>query len=158
MHKTHSFLQTFFTVSFWIVIFFVFLFAPRIVLNVRSSNSINICIWSGIVDPQLFKNFEKETGIHVNVSYFEGNEELLVKLLATKGKGYDMISPSDYVVDFLRKNNLLQRLDKSKLDFYDALNPKMIGHYYDPKNEYSVPSEWYIMGLGINADFFKNGF
>ncbi|MCF7900111.1 spermidine/putrescine ABC transporter substrate-binding protein [Candidatus Babeliales bacterium] len=157
MNHIYSFFKEMMAVVMWTALFFGFLFSPRIMQSFKTDKSINICIWSGIIDPQLFKKFEKETGIHVNVSYFEGNEELLVKLLATKGKGYDLVSPSDYVVDFLRINKLLQRIDRSKLDFYDDLNPKMLGHYFDPLNEYSVPSEWYIQGLGINTQFFKHG-
>ena len=121
MNHQNPFLKIVLTISFWVVIFFGFLFAPRIMRHIKYDNSINVCIWSGIIDPQLFKKFEKETGIHVNVGYFDGNEELIVKLLATQGKGYDLVNPSDYVVDFLRQHGLLQRIDKSKLDFYDDL-------------------------------------
>ena len=154
---TETFVRGMFVVTFWVTIFFGFLFTPRIMRHISSDNSISICIWSGVIDPQLFKKFEKETGIHVNVNYFESNEELLVKLFATQGKGYDMISPSDYVVQFLHQHGLIQRLDKSKLNFFDDLNPKLLGHYFDPKNEYSVPAEWYITGIGINTDYFKDG-
>ncbi len=114
-------------------------------------------MWSGTVAPEMFKKFEKKTGIRVNVSYYEGNEELLVKLLATKGKGYDMIVPSDYNVKFLIEHCLLKRLDKSKLRFLDALNPKFMGHYFDARNNYTVPAEWYILGFGVDRTKFPHG-
>lgn len=144
-------------IIFWIMLIFGYLYTGKVLKYFRPKQSINVFMWSGVVDPKMFKKFEQETGIRVNVSYYEGNEELLVKLLATKAEGYDMIVPSDYVVQFLIAHNLLQKIDKSKLDFYDTLNPKFMGHYFDPKNEYSIPSEWYIEGLGINANYFKNG-
>lgn len=144
-------------VIFWIGTIFAYLYTGQILKYFRSQKSINVFLWSGVIDPKLFKEFEKETGIHVNVSYYEGNEELLVKLLATKAKGYDMIVPSDYVVQFLVAHNLLQKIDRSKLDFYDKLNPKFLGHYFDPKNEYSIPAEWYIEGFGINTSHFEKG-
>lgn len=150
------FMRTAFVI-FWIGVISAYLYTGKVLEYFRPKKSINVFMWSGVVDPKLFKKFEKETGIQVNVSYFDANEELLVKLLATKGQGYDMIEPSDYVVHFLVKNNLLQKIDHSKLDFWNALNPKFLGHYFDPKNEYSVPSVWYVEGLGINTNYFKDG-
>ena len=52
--------------------------------------------------------------------------------------------------------NLLKKLDKSKLNFIDSLNPKFLNYYFDPHNEYSVPAEWYIQVFGINKDYFKD--
>lgn len=144
-------------ICFWIGAIFGILYTGRIFKYFRPKNSINVFMWAGVVDPKMFVKFEEETGIHVNVSYYEGNEELLVKLLATKAEGYDMIVPSDYVVKYLIHHNLLQKINKSKLDFWDSLNYKFLGHYFDPKNEYSIPAEWYVEGLGINTDYFPNG-
>ena len=89
---------------FWIGIIFSFLYVERTIKYFRKKRSINVFMWSGAVDEKMIIQFEKETGIRVNASYYEGNEELLVKLLATKGLGYDFIVPSDYVVEFLIKN------------------------------------------------------
>ena len=145
-------------VIFWIVCSFAILFSPHLLkLKKHDTSALNVFIWSGVVDPQMFVQFTKETGIPVNVNYYEGNEELLVKLLATKGKGYDMIAPSDYVVEYLIKNNLLKKIDKSKLNFYDKLNPKLMDLYYDPGNNYSIPSEWYVLGLGYLRKDYPNG-
>ena len=143
-------------VALWIGIIFLFLFTPN-VTQFFKKESLNVFMWSGIVDPKLFDEFQKETGIHVNVSYFGGNEELIVKLLATKGYGYDMIVPSDYAVQFLIDHNLLKELDKSHLDFYEKIDPVFLGHYFDPENKYSIPAEWYVLGLGINKNYFKQG-
>ena len=144
-------------VIFWVAFALAVLFSPRIFKRFRRKNSINILLWSAIIDPKLFDQFEKETGIRVNYGHYEGNEELLVKLLATGGKGYDMVVPSDYIVHFLVKHNLLKKIDKSKLDFYDKLNPVFMNHFFDPHNNFSIPSEWYILGLGFNKEFFPKG-
>lgn len=140
-------------VVFWVLTVFGLLYSPR-VFRRYSGKTINVFMWSGTVDPKMFLKFEEETGIHVNASYYEGNEELLTKLLATKGRGYDLVVPSDYVVEFLIRYDLLKKLDKRKLNFLNMLNPKFLNRYFDPKNEYSVPSEWYIQGLGINKKHF----
>jgi spermidine/putrescine transport system substrate-binding protein len=140
----------------WVAILFTFLFLPLLTQR-ADKKSINVFLWSGVIDPKFFKEFEQKTGIKVNVTYFGGNEELIAKLLATDSKGYDLISPSDYVVDFLIKHKQLKKLDKSKLNFYDKLNPKLLGYYFDPENDYSIPQDWYVLGLGINKKYFKNG-
>jgi spermidine/putrescine transport system substrate-binding protein len=140
----------------WVGVIFGFLFIPTFT-QYFYKDSLNVFIWSGVIDPKFFKEFEQKTGIQVNVTYYGGNEELIVKLLATKSKGYDLIAPSDYVVQFLIKHNLLKKLDKSKLNFYDKLNHKFMNLSFDPGNVYSIPGEWYILGLGINKKYFKNG-
>ncbi|MFT6765527.1 MAG: spermidine/putrescine-binding protein [Alteromonas naphthalenivorans] len=144
-------------VIFWMGIISAYLYTGRVVKYFKPAQSINVFMWSGVIDPKMFQKFKEETGIHVNVSYYEGNEELLVKLLATKARGYDMVVPSDYVVQFLVKHDLLHTIDRSKLDFWNALNPKFMGHYFDPHNKYSIPAEWYLEGLGVNTEHFKEG-
>ena len=146
------------SIIFWLVFSFGILYFP-LLLKFKNEDvrALNVFMWAGVVDPQVFTQFTQETGIPVNVSHYEGNEELLVKLLATKGQGYDMVVPSDYVVDYLRKNNVLAKIDKSKLNFYEKLNPKFMGHYYDPNNDYSIPSEWYVLGLGYLKKDFPHG-
>ena len=143
-------------VIFWTATIFAFLYTSELSRFFEEKKSINICIWSGVIDPKIIDQFEKESGIKVNMSYFDGNEELLVKLLATRGEGYDMVAPSDYVCEFLIKHNLLLKLDTSQLNFWGNINPHFLGHYFDPKNEYTVPSEWYVLGLGIRKDYCKN--
>ena len=139
---------------FWIAVVFVFLYTPRFLQVSNADRSINICMWPGVVDPKIISAFEKESGIKVNVSSFDGNEELLVKLFATKGRGYDLIVTSDYCIEILIKNNLLKKIDKKKLNFWHAINPHFLGYYFDPKNEYSIPSDWYVLGFGIQKNHF----
>lgn len=144
-------------VVFWIAAIFGFLYVPSLFQLFESKRSINVFMWSGVVDPKVLSEFEKETGIKVNVSYFEGNDELIVKVLATKGKGYDMIVPSDYAVDFFKQQGLLKKIDKTKLDFWSAIHPKFTHQWFDHENDYSVPAEWYVLGLGINKNHFSHG-
>ncbi len=145
------------SILFWIVAIFGLLYLPLAFQVFENQRSINVFMWSGVVDTKVLADFEKETGIHVNVSYFEGNDELIVKVLATKGKGYDMIVPSDYAVSFFSKHGLLKKLDHTKLDFLDKIDPKFLHHWFDPENDYSVPAEWYVLGLAVNTKHFPQG-
>ncbi len=144
------------TLLFWIVIIFSVLYVPRFFNLLHHQKSINVFLWSGVIDTKLIDDFTKKTGIKVLVNYFQTNDELMVKVLATKGSGYDLIMPSDYAVSFFAENGLLKKIDKTKLDFWDKINPHFLHHSFDPENTYSIPAEWYILGIGVNTNHFKN--
>lgn len=137
-------------ILFWIAVIFAFVNSSRFWSH-ADRKSINVCAWTGMFDLLWLERFEKETGIHVNLSYYESNEELMVKLQTNKAHGYDLIIPSDYAIRLLRKKNMLKKLAKEKLAFYHALNPLLLHYYFDENNDYSVPCEWSIYGLGINT-------
>jgi spermidine/putrescine transport system substrate-binding protein len=139
---------------FWIGAIFAFLFLPRVSRIFAERKSISLCIFPMILDAKVLTQFERETGIKVYLNYFESNEELLSKLRVTKGKGYDLIVPTDYMVELLIKEGLLKPLDKSKLSFIPTLKPYLLGNYFDPNNDYSVPYYMSIFGLGINKNYF----
>lgn len=140
-------------VLFWVFFLFMALYSPYL-FKFEQGKSINVFIWSGMLDLHYISKFEESTGIKVRFSYYESNEELLVKLRATKGEGYDLIVPGDYAINILKKENLLKKLDKTKLNFLPNLNPILLGHYFDPNNEYSTPAEWSVFGIGIDKDYF----
>ncbi len=142
---------------FWTALIFGFLYLPLVKDYYKQSDSLNIFIWSGVIDPKVLQQFEQETGIHVNMSCYDGNDELFAKLQATQGYGYDLVMPSDFMVDHLIKNKMVQPLDKSKLTFLDAIHSRFKNLWYDEGNVYSIPAEWYVLGFGINKDFFKDG-
>ncbi len=139
---------------FWVAIFFGVLYLPILFYSLSSKESINVATWTDMLDEVMIKKFEDETGIHVNISYFDNNDELLVKIRATKGEGYDLIIPSDHTVELLKEDGLLKVLDKSKISIWDRIEPRLLGAYFDPKNEYSIPYYWGIYGIGLNRDFF----
>jgi spermidine/putrescine transport system substrate-binding protein len=143
-------------VGVWLLMLLALLYLALIWPLKKQAKSINVFAWSGMFDLGYITHFERKTGIRVNVSFYESNEELLVKVRATGGRGYDLIVPSDYAITILKREGLLKKLDKSKMPFYRTLNPVLLGHYFDPDNDYSVPFEWSVFGLGIDRDFFKN--
>jgi len=140
----------------WAILIFSALYLPKWKWVRHDKNTINVFVWGDILDPSVVTAFEKETGIKINLSYYSSNEELLVKLKATRGEGYDLIIPSDYAVGILTKEGLLKKLDKAKFKDWNALNPHLLGHYFDPDNTYSIPFEWELYGFGIDKDYFKD--
>jgi spermidine/putrescine transport system substrate-binding protein len=139
----------------WILLIFAALYWPKWQVFSYDSNTINIFGWGDILDPAIITQFEKETGIKVNLNYYSSNEELIVKLRATHGEGYDLIIPSDYAVNILIDEGLVQELDRKKLEFWQHINPALLGHFFDPDNRYSIPFEWEIFGLGVDKEYFQ---
>lgn len=138
-------------VIFWFVIFGTLLYSPLLMRLLSSGKSITVFAWPLEIDPKVLATFEAETGIHVYVSYYESNTELYSKLRATNGKGYDLLIPTHYLIPRLLKHGYIKKLDKQKLPFFPKLRSELLGHYYDPHNEYAIPYFWGIIGLGIDT-------
>lgn len=138
----------------WIFIIVTFLHFGGYFKDRFSEKSLNILVWPQVLDAEFLKEFEKNTGVKVRVSYFDHNEELLVKLESSHDHGYDLVMPSHYMLPILREKNLIKPIDKTKLPFWDHIYPTLRGIYSDPQNLYSVPFYWGILGIGINRDFF----
>lgn len=141
-------------VLFWVVVFMAVLYIPSFLSLYSGGNSINIATWTEMIDEEVVQQFERDTGISVHMSYFDNNDELLVKLYATGGVGYDLLIPSDYAIAELIKKDLLQPLDKTKLPAFDRVVPQLLHKYYDPENRYSIPYYWGIYGIGVQRSFF----
>jgi spermidine/putrescine transport system substrate-binding protein len=140
---------------FWIAVFFTPLYWRSMEVLPHQDKSITIFAWGDILEPSVVAEFEKKTGIKVHLNYYSSNEEMLVKVKATRGEGYDLIVPSDYAVEILIRENLLQQIDKSAINFYTQINPILLRQSFDPQNRYSIPFEWELYGFGIDKDYFK---
>lgn len=84
------------------------------------------------------KEFEKLTGIKVNYNTYANNEAMYAKL-KSGAVAYDIIVPSDYMIERLISENMLEKLDFTKLTNYKYIDSKYKGVYFDPNEEYSVP-------------------
>ena len=143
-------------VLFWVIVAFCFLWLSNQSLPWSEKKTIHILAWAQTIDPQALDDFETESGIELSISYYESNEEMLMKIQSTAGDGYDLVMPSDYAVKVLKDGGLLEKIDKSKLNFFQKLNPMFLNHYFDPKNEYSIPFYSAIYVIGFNKKRFKN--
>jgi len=148
-------LTRFLVLFFWLTLLCIFLFSPILFRKFKNRRSLNIFTFPQLIDAEYVNKFEKETGIKLYISYYENNDELLIKMRKTKGHGYDIIIPSDYSVELLIKEGLLKKYDKSKLKFYHNIDERFLGKYFDPNNDYSIPYLWEIYKIGINKHFFK---
>jgi spermidine/putrescine transport system substrate-binding protein len=114
---------------------------------------VNVYAWTGEVSDTLVKQFEKETGIKVNFSTYQSNEIMFAKIRASSQASYDVIMPSSYFVDRMRKLDMLAELDMSKLPNWKNLNPEFLHPLYDPESKYSVPFIWGVTGIFVNSRY-----
>ena len=117
--------------------------------------SLNVYSWPELFPSKVVEKFEEETGIKVNVHTYATNEDMLFTMKTKKSNGYDIVSPSDYAVTLLIQEGLIKPLNRDRIDFFDAINPMLLGHNYDPDNRFSIPFQWEIFGFGIDRDYFE---
>lgn len=96
------------------------------------------------------KQFEEETGIKVNYTTFDSNENMYNKIKGG-GANYDIIIPSDYMIERMINEGLLEKLDFSNIPNYLNILDEYKDLYFDPLNEYSVPYNVGMVGLIYNT-------
>lgn len=110
---------------------------------------LHIYAWAGEIPDPVVKKFEAETGIDVTVDTFDSNETMTAKL-SSGSAGYDLVEPSQYTVQQLVGQKLIQPLDHSRIKGMDNLADKFRDPSYDPGNKYSVPWIWGTTGFAYN--------
>lgn len=101
--------------------------------------------WGEYTGENLVAMFEEQTGATVVMENFDSNEQMYIKV--ANGEAYDILVPSDYMIQRLIKEELLQTLDHSKLDCMENLTEAVVGLPYDIENEYSIPYFWGTVGI-----------
>ena len=124
--------------------------------------TLHIYNWGEYTGENIIGDFEEETGATVVQENFDSNEQMYIKV--ANGEPYDILVPSDYMIERLIQEDLLQKLDKSKLTCMDKLADAVKGLPYDPNNDYSVPYFWGTAGIVYDKtkvdikDLEKEGF
>ncbi len=132
----------------------IFLISYKAIAN---DNVVNIYTWSNYIPENIVKQFTKETGIRVNVSYFDSNATLYAKIRSNPNIGYDIITPTSYYLQRMQRLGLLHKLDKIKLSNFKNLNPTLLNKSFDPHNQYSFPYIWGITGIVYNDKYYTPG-
>ncbi len=94
--------------------------------------------------------FEELTGIKVNYTNYESNEAMYSKM-KSGAVSYDIIIPSDYMIQRLISEDMLQPLDYTRLNNYQYINDEFKGLYFDPEETYTVPYMYCMTGLIYNT-------
>lgn len=107
--------------------------------------TLHVYNWGEYTGENIIQDFEEKTGATVVMENFDSNEQMYIKV--ANGESYDILVPSDYMIQRLIDEDYLQKLDPDKLDCMDLLADAVKGLPYDPNNEYSVPYFWGTVGI-----------
>ena len=108
--------------------------------------------WGNYIDPELIKEFEAETGIQVVYETFDSNDAMEAKL-KQGGTRYDIVFPSESSITKLVNQNLLQKLDHSKIKGLENISPFLLNSPVDHGNQYTIPYFWGTVGIMVNTKY-----
>ncbi|MEZ5935662.1 MAG: extracellular solute-binding protein [Alphaproteobacteria bacterium] len=133
--------------------------APAYVKNaLSSSGEVNILMWSDYLPPSFIEAFTAETGITINYTGIGSNEEIINKMKATSGQGFDIVSPTNNRNLQWEPLGLLQPVDLNRVAI-EAVNPAMAdigptGWNFDGKGSHWLPHIWGTEGIGWRTDLW----
>ena len=105
----------------------------------EAQEEVSIMSWGGDFIPQeIIKEFETQTNIKVRYKEVTSNEDMQ-SLLENSADQYDLAVVTDYMVDILRQNETIAKIDHNQLEHFSALDENYLYKYYDETNEYSIP-------------------
>lgn len=111
--------------------------------------SVTVYNWEEYISPDAIRLFEEETGITVNMTYFTTNEDMMVQV-RNSPSSFDVVMPSDYCIERLVTEGLLEEIDYANVPNYANIDPNFKGKYYDPDEKYTVPYMWGTVGICYN--------
>ena len=110
--------------------------------------TLHFYTWEDYIDPAVVSDFEKQYNCQVMIETFDSNEDMIEKI-RTGSVAYDVIMPTNYTVESMRDENLIQKLDPAKIpNVFQNVEKEMAEKNGDPNFEYSVPYYGGVTGLG----------
>ncbi len=103
----------------------------------------------------MLEEFTAETGIQVDYQTFDSNESMYTKIKQA-GTTYDLTIPSEYMISKMTEENMLIKLDKSKIEGIENIDPRFMGLSFDKNNDYSIPYFWGTLGIVYNETMVEN--
>ena len=125
--------------------------APATQTAAKTDVELTVFNWYDYIDPAAIELFEQETGISVKYCNFTTNEEMYTKLEAGAG-AYDVLFPSDYMIERMIQNDMLEELDVANMPNLANLIDRVKAPDYDPEGKYSVAYMWGTLGILYNTE------
>ncbi|MGI5824766.1 MAG: ABC transporter substrate-binding protein [Bacillota bacterium] len=120
--------------------------------GLKDEEVLNIYNWGEYMDPEVLDDFTAETGIEIKYEEFTTNEDMYTKLRSGIGK-YDIIIPSDYMIERMIKEDMLYEIDFAEVPNIVNIDENLLNLSYDPEQKYSVPFTWGTVGIVYNTDY-----
>ena len=124
--------------------------------NNQYDGEVNVLNWSSYIPQSIIDDFEKEYNIKVNYGTYSSNEELLAKISSSNIGTYDVIFPSDYMVELMIKKDLLMPIDKDKIPNMGNINQLFLNQKFDHNNNYSLPFLAATTVIAVNRDLITS--
>ena len=118
-----------------------------------AAGELNFYNWGNYTNPELLEKFTKETGIKVNLDGYDSNETMFAKIKAG-GHGYDLSVPSDYMVQIMRDEGLIQKAGVNQMPNFKHVHADHVDVYFDKGREYGAPWQWGTTGISLNTKFY----
>ena len=122
-----------------LIILFISIFLLCGCTSNNYNGEVNVLNWTSYIPYEIIRDFEKEYNIKVNYGTYSSNEELLAKISSSKEGTYDLIFPSDYMVELMIERDMLDEIDINKINNYSNINPLFLNQNFDRTNKYSLP-------------------
>jgi spermidine/putrescine transport system substrate-binding protein/spermidine/putrescine transport system permease protein len=119
------------------------------------SKEVNMICWTEYVPQKTFDDFEAETGIKVNVTYYSSEDEMLAKTMSSAKDTYDVIMDGTQYYPALREKDLIDELDLSKVPNYKNIPDQFRLSKSDPDGKYGIPYMGANCALAWNSDVVK---
>ena len=111
-----------------------------------AGQTLHVYNWGEYTGENIISGFEELTGAKVVMDNFDSNEQMYIKV--ANGDAYDVLVPSDYMIQRMMQENMLQKLEpETRKECLGELTDAIKGLPYDPKNEYSIPYFWGTVGI-----------
>lgn len=118
--------------------------------GVSKNNTLRVYVWTDYLDKSVIREFETKFNAKVVEENFPSNEVMIAKLQAGGG-GFDLIVPSDYMIQTMKQENLLMTLPRNKIPNLTHLSDRFKTVSYDPNGEFTVPYMWGTTGFAYNS-------
>lgn len=122
----------------------------------ETDGNLNFYNWSEYMDPDLITEFEEQYGVDIVETFYDSNETMLAQIQA--GVVYDLIVPSDYMVNIMIDEGLLMPLSMDAVPNVENLGDQFVNLPYDPEGAYSVAYQWGTTGLGVDISVIGEDF
>ncbi len=121
-----------------------------------AGQTLSVYNWSTYVAEDTISNFEAACGVTVNYDVFGSNEDMLARL-RQGNPGYDIAVPTDYAVETMIQENLLEPIDHANVPNLANVTEALLDQPFDPGNQFSVPYQWGTIGIGYNVNAIPGG-
>jgi spermidine/putrescine transport system substrate-binding protein len=117
----------------------------------KLADTIYLYTWVEYIDPEIKEMFEAECGVKVVETNFDSNETLLATIQAG-GADYDIVVPSDYMVQIMISEGMLMELDFNVVTNIKNMDDLNVNQYFDPEQKYTVPWFWGTSGFAVDTN------